>query len=200
VVDSFLTLELTLAHLERAINHALVFSLEWPDYSPRLEGVTLRCELSPLDLQIYVLIKNAQISLSTQGPESVDLTIKATLSALLEMAQTKRAGSHISISGNAHLAQTLQQIISSLTIDWEGLLAEHLGDLVARQVSGAFEKFKNFTQRLISTTFADTADYLVDEKQLLPSKTEADQFYQDVTTLRYAADRLGARIRLLEGN
>jgi ubiquinone biosynthesis protein UbiJ len=199
VVNS-LALELSLAHFERAINHALVFSLEWPDYAHRLEGVTLRCELSPMNIQVFVLVKNAQIMLSTHGPETVDLTITATPSALLEMAQTKRAGPNIAISGNAHLAQTLQQIMSSLTIDWEGLLAEHLGDLAAKQVSTVFDKLKNFTQRFVSTTLSDTADYLVDEKNLLPSQIEAEQFHQAVTTLRYDADRLEARIRRLEGN
>jgi ubiquinone biosynthesis protein UbiJ len=200
VVNSSLGFELSLAHLERAMNHALVFSLEWPDYAHRLEGVTLRCELSPINIPVYVLIKNAQIFLSTHGPETVDLNITATPSALIEMAQTKRAGPNISISGNAHLAQTLQQVMSSLTIDWEGLLAEHLGDLAAKQISTAFDKFKHFTQRFVSTTLADTVDYLVDEKKLLPSQIEADQIHKAVTTLRYDTDRLEARIRRLEGN
>lgn len=199
MVDNALAIELSLAHLERAVNHALAFSLEWPDYAQRLNGIRLRCELSPMDIQVYVHIRDALVTLSTQGPETVDLVITATPSALLEMAQTKRAGPKISISGNAHLAQTLQQAMSALNIDWEGLLAEHIGDLAARQAGTLFDKLKHFAQRFTSTALSDTADYLVDEQELLPSKPEVEQFYKNVTTLRYDTDRLEARVRRLEG-
>lgn len=198
MVKSSLALELSLAHFERAVNHALAYSMNWPTFSNQLESTTLKCELNPVQTHIYVKIQQGHILFSLQGTEPVDLTISATPSAILELAQTKRAGHNIHISGNAHLAQTLQQAMSSLNIDWEGLLAEHLGDLAARQVSTFFTKVKDFSSRLLSTTMADTADYLVDEKQVLPAKSEVDQFYKDVTTLRYDTDRLEARLRLLE--
>jgi ubiquinone biosynthesis protein UbiJ len=198
VVNPSLPFELILAQFERALNHALVFSMEWPDYAHKLEGVRMCCILLPINQKVYLEIKQAQVYMTAHGREPVDLTIKCTPSALLDLAQHKRAGSQIEISGNAHLAQTLQQILSELKIDWEGLLAEHLGDLAAKQVSSFFDKFKVLTTRFVKTSLADTADYLVDERGLLPAQSEVDAFYSQVKDLRYATDRLEARIRALE--
>lgn len=200
MVSPSLALALSLAQTERVINHALQYSLEWPDYAARLNNTTLHCELLPLGKSIYIQFHDNVLSISSHGPEQVDLHISATPSALLEMMQHKRAGSNIHIAGNAHLAQTLQQAMSALNIDWEAILADKMGDIPARQAYTIFGKLTGFASRFAKTFISDTADYLVDEKQLLPSKIEADAFYKKVTTLRYDADRLEARIRRLEGN
>lgn len=192
--------ELSLAHFERAINHALHYSLEWPDYADKLDNTVLKCELLHLNKSVYVTFRQGMLTINSYGPEKVDLMISAAPSALLEMLQKKRASSGINISGNAHLAQTLQQAMSAINIDWEGVLADKIGDVSARQASSLFGKLKNFATRFVSTVISDTADYLVDEKQILPSKNEADAFYKDVTALRYDVDRIEARIRRLEGN
>jgi len=197
VVDS-LAWALSLARLERMINHALCYAIEWPDYATTLNGSVLRAQLLPVQKNVYVFFQNNQLSLKTIGPDNPDLSISAPPSALLEMLQKKRAGANIHISGNAHLAQTLQQAINALKIDWEGILADKMGDIPAHQASTIFGKVKNFTTRFVSTMIADTADYLVDEKQLLPSSSEVKVFYDEVTQLRYAADRLEARLRMLE--
>jgi ubiquinone biosynthesis protein UbiJ len=189
-----------IAQLDRAINHALRYSLAWPEYAARLNHSLIRCDIPLLNMQIYARIENEQITLNRYGPESVDLVISATPSALLEMAQTKKAGSKISISGNAALAQTLQQAISALDIDWEGVLADQIGEMPARQASQLFTRVKTAATRFATQFLADSADYWVDEQRLLASQTEVEPFYQEVTTLRYEVDRLEARIRRLEGN
>lgn len=199
MVDS-LAWALSLAHTEHLLNQALSYSIEWPDYAAKLNHIVLRCELLPVNKSVYVIFTQNQVSLKTHYPGAVDLTISAPPSALLEMLQKKRAGSQIHIAGNAHLAQTLQQAIGALNIDWEGLLASHIGDIPARQTSLMLGKLKDFANRFIDRTLSDTADYLVDEKQLLPSHIEVDAFYQEVTQIRYAVDRLEARLRLLEVN
>jgi ubiquinone biosynthesis accessory factor UbiJ len=198
VVKPSLAFELTLAHLESAMNRALAYSLKWPEYARGLNHTILRCEIPILQQQVFVHIENSFISLSSKGPDQVDLVITATPSALLEMAQSKKAGTNIHISGNAALAQTLQQAIHHLDIDWEGLLADQIGDIPARQASKIFGQLKDFAQRLTGTLLSDTADYWVDETQILPAKHEVDSFYKEVTALRYDTDRLEARIKRLE--
>jgi ubiquinone biosynthesis protein UbiJ len=198
VVKTSLAFELSLAHLERGINQALAYSLQWPEYAARLNHTKLRCEIPMLHKQVFVQIENSLVSFSSQGPEQVDLVITATPSALLEMAQSKKAGTNIHISGNAALAQTLQQAIHHLNIDWEGLLADQIGDIPARQASKVFAHLKDFAFRLKKTLLSDTSDYLVDESQLLAAQNEVELFYKEITALRYDTDRLEARIKRLE--
>jgi len=194
---SSLAFELLLSHCEKAFNQALTHDLYWPEFAKKLHGTTTLCHIQQLDKKVYLTISANHISLNTAGPETVDLTITATPSALIEMMSSKRANKNINLAGNAELAQTIQQYLHQSDIDWEGMLADKVGDVPARTLSQGIRHASKFIKRFADNFINDSADYLVDEKQLVVTQHESDAFSQNLTTLRYDVDRLAARIQHL---
>lgn len=193
-----LAFELLLSHLEKALNHALSHDLSWEDYAQKLEGARILCHVTQLDKHVYLHVQSGYVAMQTSGPAENDLTIAATPRALLEMAETKRANKNIHLSGNAEMAQLIQQFLQVANIDWEGMMADKLGDVPAHTLAQGLNKAKNIFTTLRRNFIDDTADYLVDESNLLITRQEADDFTDAVTTLRYDVDRLAARIQYLK--
>lgn len=198
MVNKSLAFELTLAQIERRMNQALAYSLEWPEIAARLDKTTLRCEIPMLKQEVYIRIADQSITLHSQGLQQVDLVISATPSALLDFLKQKKAGKNIHISGDASLAQTLQRAAQDLKIDWEGLLADEIGQTPARQASQFFRSIKQVASKFHASFISDLSDYWVVEAQHLPDHHEVEKFNQELTRLRYDTDRLEARIKRLE--
>lgn len=191
--------ELSLAKCESLLNQALSQDLAWSTHAPSLEGQRVLFVLQTLDYCVLAQCRHQHISLSFETADTpADLTVTATPKACLEALRDKALPRSIKISGDAILAQHLQQALFGAQIDWEGFLSLHLGDVPARAIHLGVKKASAFFTRLKVDLLADAHDYVIDETRVVVSADEIQQFVDDVTELRYASDRLAARIQALQ--
>ena len=71
------------------------------------------------------------------------------------------------------------------------------GDVVAHQVGRRGRQFAAYLEDGAETAQANISEYLTEEARLLPTRIEAEDFFQDVDTLGDATERLAARLERL---
>lgn len=191
--------ELSLAKCESLLNQALSQDLAWPTHALALEGQRVLFHLQTLDYIVIAKCNNQYISLSFGTMDTpAELIVTATPKACLEALRDKALPRSIKISGDAILAQQVQQALFSSEVDWEGFLSLHVGDVPARAINLAIKKAATFFTRLKADLLADAHDYVIDETRVVVPADELQGFVDEVTTLRYATDRLAARIQALQ--
>lgn len=191
--------ELSLAKCESLLNQALSQDLAWPTHALALEGQRVLFHVQTLDYIVIAKCKNQYISLCFGTMDTpAELIVTATPKACLEALRDKALPRSIKISGDAILAQQVQQALFSSQVDWEGFLSLHVGDIPARAINLAIKKAANFFTRLKADVLADAHDYVIDETRVVVPADELQGFVDEVTTLRYATDRLAARIQALQ--
>lgn len=164
-----------------------------------LQGQVLEVQLTSPFLQLFILPVADGIEF-TQSDLVADCQISGAWVDFLAIAEDEHRlfGSGVQIHGNQQLVKSLKEILSELEIDWEALLADHLGDLPAHQLARIFGSAKRYAEHSSRLLLADLSDYLHEEIRVAPPKAELQQFYQGVDELRLRADRLQARVQLLE--
>jgi len=165
----------------------------------RLDGKLIEVRLTVPQLSFYVLPVSDGLEFDTQHQFQADCVVEGAASDFLEvlMDEQKTFGSGIRLSGDTQLAIELKSCLQRLDIDWEGLLADNIGDLAAHQLAQLFRKGQQFAKQSKDTLLDDLDDYLHEEVRLLPSKIELEHFYDQLDQLRLSADRLQARVERL---
>jgi ubiquinone biosynthesis protein UbiJ len=190
--------ELVIAKAERLINKACAFDLNWEDYAKELDGKSICVQISQVDCTVYANINNNQISLSSDFTETPDLTVSGKPLALMQLATTGNPSSDVKIDGTAHLAQTIQKMMRSLDIDWEGFVALYTGDTIAHGLGKIKAQMEEIFQQSKNSLTENAGEYFLYETEMAAGKEEVEAFLRDVTDLEYASDRIEARINLLK--
>ena len=105
----------------------------------------------------------------------------------------------IELGGDTHLAQSFSRILSDLDPDWEEMLSGVAGDATAHQLGNAFRAVSRWSRRNSRVLQGDLGEYLTEERRLLPTSFEFDEWREKVETLRDDVDRLAARIDRFSG-
>lgn len=191
--------ELSLATCQTLINQALSQDLAWATHAKALEGRRVLFHMKTVEYHVLARCHRAHVELSFAEPHAeADLIVSATPKACLEALRDKSLPRSIHIAGDANLAQHLQAALFNAHIDWEGFFALHVGELPARALQQGLRHAGTFLTRLKANMLADTHDYLLDEQKLVASAAELQDFSAQITELRYASDRLEARIQALQ--
>lgn len=148
---------------------------------------------------IYATFENNKILLSSSMPPSLDLTISSTLNGFIKLALTKDR-SEIQLNGSIGLAESVQKLFVNLNIDWEEELSKYSGDIIAHQAMRCFKSLRDYTNGAFSNLQEMITEYLQEESQLLPTNYEIKKFMQEVDELRFAVDRLDAKVIAYENN
>lgn len=166
-----------------------------------LEQKTLRVTLLKTPFDLIVTFHQEGIALtSATVHDQATVQLSATPSNLLRFARTKEhtqmlMEQKIQIKGDMDLLMQIKKIEQQLSIDWEGLLAEYLGDFTANRLCSLLKYTKEKITDHLNLLRSDTLDWLHDDLQCLPRVVEANHFYQGVRTLRRDIDRFEARLK-----
>ncbi len=154
--------------------------------------------LSPV-FKLYIFPVCDGLEFSSGYDQDVDCRIEGRASDFLEVLldEQKTFGSGITLSGDTQIAISLKDCLQKLNIDWEGLLADQIGDLAAHQFAEVFRMGRSYLHGSSSSLLDDMDDYLHEEARLLPAKAELQRFYDQVVRLRLQVDRLQARVERL---
>lgn len=188
--------------LVSTLNQVLALDPASADRLAQLDGRSIAVRLKTPDLTIYVLFGHGALDLSMTPPTEdhvADATVSGTPAALLALARDpEQGGEAVEFSGDLGLVRDLRKLLAQADVDWEEQIARVLGDIPAHQLGRAARGFLSWVQASRRSVESGLAEYLTEERRELPTAVEAELFLSEVDRLRQDADRLAARLRLLE--
>jgi ubiquinone biosynthesis protein UbiJ len=199
---SFMIDVAALAVLEQALKATLALDPKTGERLCRLQGKVIAVELRGTGITL-TLQPTAEGKLRLMGDYDgeFDTTLRGAPFALLHMS-TGRTGEgmfsgEVEIDGDVELGQQIQRVFEKLDIDWEEHISRLSGDIVAHQIGNTVRGLFAWGERTAEHLGRDTADYLQEERDVLPVDWEVEEFIEGVDTLRSDVDRIEARVKRL---
>ena len=154
------------------------------------------------DKQIYIVCEMADHGLSlamADADSSACTVLRGDVPAWLRCATWRRPGMSpgMVIEGDMGLAQTWQQVMRHINIDWAALLAPMLGDSLSQMFADVGARTATHVRDVAKHRVHDAVDYTQEEVRFLPTYHEVQAFYDDVDQLRDDVARIKARLKRL---
>lgn len=189
--------------LERIANAALNADADTKARLATLNGKVARVTLTGPPFTLYLLPTVDGLRLLADYDGTPDVALVGPLAAFLRLATGDDAAApfrenQIAIDGDLELGHKLHRIFKDLRIDWEEQVARIFGDVLARQLGNVVRGFAGWSQSTVDLLARDAGEYLQYERALLPDANAVAEFVRAVDRLRLDADRLAARVALLE--
>ncbi|MCB5162319.1 ubiquinone biosynthesis accessory factor UbiJ [Marinomonas algarum] len=102
------------------------------------------------------------------------------------------------IQGNAQALMTLHKVMENFDLDWEGLLADYIGDLPAATLSRLLRAQWSWSKEFTTNLRMQLVQHLQTDSQLLPSKIEFDHFVDELERFGSLLERTEAKINILK--
>ncbi|HCC81813.1 MULTISPECIES: SCP2 sterol-binding domain-containing protein [unclassified Methylophaga] len=193
-------MSLLLKSLEIALNHALRFDMESHEKLQHFANRSIRIDITNLNIAVIVRFTDDRILLEAAEEHVADLMIKADSFALLKLVQQPDSlfSNQIQIRGDVQFAKQLQDWQQHFDFDWEQQLARVTGDTLAYPLAQRLRRGFDWLNYNRSEFEQSLAEYLREESQYLPDKSQTERFMQNVDLLRADTERLEARIKRLQ--
>ncbi|MGB1912740.1 MAG: ubiquinone biosynthesis accessory factor UbiJ [Porticoccaceae bacterium] len=191
-----------LSGLELAINSALKYDPATLRELSTLEGQVLLVDCTSPAMRIAIQTSQQQITLYSGWEDEAAVTLQGSLIALAKMAANASdtssfAGTGVQLSGNLETLHKLHKILSQLDIDWEGALADIIGDIPAYMIGSALRKSADIAKQNKQRVTSALTEVAQEELQIVPSRNGFEQFKKEVREMASDTDRLMARANLL---
>lgn len=194
-----------LSTLEATLNRNIAASSAARTLCARLNGKTLRLQLTGLPLEFLLRAEAGRVQLSRDDSIVADARLSGSPLGLLNLAAKQATsqvnnlgGSSVRIEGDAEVAQGFSELLKQARPDIEEELSRIVGDVAAHQLGNTARSLLGFGKRVSNTFLQNVGEYLSEEGRDVPSRTEADEFTRHVDVLRDDAERLDARLTALE--
>ena len=191
--------------LELASNKTLEHDPSTQARLVKLQGKTMTLHIKSLEQSLSITPYPEGLEFSNDVPEQVDVTLSATLSALIKisrdgMENAELEAGELEIQGDPIIGQRFAQIIADLNIDWESLLAEQIGEAPAKLISVSATQAREFAKESQSQIKSMLSRLLTDDLDLVAEKSDVEHFLDDVDELRADVDRLAVRIKRIQSH
>lgn len=193
--------------IELAINKVLQHDPATQSTLSRYQGKVLALSIyapaRPQATTLFVRILEGELSLSLSEYMHSDACLTGSLPDFISLGLSSNKSdrlinSDIDLSGDSEFAIGVTGIIEKLDIDWEALISPIAGGMVAHQVGSGLRSLISWGKATLSTQKVAIKDYLETEAGQLASSEQIDSFANQVDEVKLAADRLAARIDLLQ--
>ncbi len=168
-----------------------------------LQGKLVCLHISNPSLRLYFLPTADSVRITTDYASPPDVTIHGAALALMRLSHATDSGKAmlehgIRLEGDLGLGEQFSQILRDIDVDWEELLSQAVGDILAHQMGQFARDTKGWLDNSAHAMRLNTQEYLQEEARLLPAEAELRGYLDQVDTLRMDTDRLEARLRRLE--
>lgn len=185
---------------ELASNKTLEYDPQTQARLAKLQGKTMVLHLKSINQLLAITSRPEGLEFSRSLPESVDVTLKATIGAMIKITRdgiedAELEPGELEIIGDPIVGQRFGLVISELDVDWQGLIAEQIGDGPANAVTSAAVQAKAFAKASQSNFKDWLNDFIKNELDVVVDKQEVDEFLDDVDTLRADIDRLDVKVK-----
>lgn len=187
------------ASIETSINAVLKYDPAATTALAHYAGKRIRIQSDDWFILVVSITDNG-LQLSLQDDGECDTTIFGSLTELLAVALASDKADalmngDVDISGSSALVLDLANILQTLDIDWEALIAPISGGILAHQIGKGFRSLFKWGKDSSATLATSSKQYLEDEIQVLVPKPLAEYFTDQVSDLRLATDRAEARLQ-----
>jgi len=188
--------------LETAINTALKYDPGTVRDLSELEGQVLLIDCSMPSMRIAIETSQQKIILHNNWDGEAAVTLQGTMISLAKMAANASdtssfANSGVQLSGNLETLHKLHKILSKLNIDWEGGLADLVGDVPAHIIGSAMRQSAKASRESLQRASSALVEIAQEEFEIIPSKNSFKHFKQDVRQMAADTDRIMARLAAL---
>jgi len=167
-----------------------------------IDGKVIRVNVSSPALVFHLIVVDNMVDVEGSFDAEPDTTISGTASDLLSL-RTKNDALYtgaVKISGDTSIGEQLRSIVSNIDIDIEDVIAPVTGDTIAHQIGRVGSSLNAWFSESRTSLKRNTSEYLQEEAEILAPNSEINRFCAEIDELREKADRLDARIRVLEKN
>ena len=194
-----------LAIIEKSLNAYLRLDGEAFSKTTSLQNKVIQLHIKDLGIDLYSLVGQSDIQVLGEYADRPDATISGTLVGLVKLSRSEDSAtamleSDVEIIGDMRVAEGFSRLLSEASIDWEELLSKLVGDIPAYQIGTTVRKGNEWVAESAEAMKLNVAEYLSEESRMVPARAEVTMFMEAVDELRLAADRVEARIKLLEAN
>lgn len=191
------------AALENAANGYLRLAPQSLAQLGRLQGKVIAVELRGLNQTLYLLPDSQGLMIQSHFEGVADATLSGTPIAFAELSMSNNPNrvlfrGDVQISGDIKLGQDFKRILDQLDVDWEEILSQYTGDIVAHKVSDLLRGINQWGKNALTSLSQNGAEYLQQESFDLPFKDEVQPFLSEVNQMRDDVERLAARVARLQ--
>ncbi|WP_299075021.1 SCP2 sterol-binding domain-containing protein [uncultured Paraglaciecola sp.] len=200
--------QLVTSGIELTINKLLKLDEESQLRLKKLSGRSLQVTIKELPWPLLFSFSEqvdvrAVMATSETSSESVDCLIELNLETLPKLKDSSQLTQliqqqQLSLIGDIYVAQTFSTLLKDLDIDWEELLSQYTGDVVAHQTFSSMRTLFDTAKTQIEQGAAALSEHLTQSDSIAVKPSEMLSFSQSVSELRSDTERLSARIGLLE--
>lgn len=199
-----MTPALACAALEIALNRYLRLERSALEECAALSGKSIALHLADLGWTFVVEPHPAGVRVLAESAIPPDVRVAAPSMRLLQLALRSAGGAAglpagLEVEGDTELLTRFNALLARVGFDPEELAAKVLGDAAAHRVVGGLRELFGWGRHAAQRLSQDTAEYLSEETGDLARSGDIEEWMQGVETLREGADRLEARVALLEG-
>ena len=165
-----------------------------------VDGESLAIKFDGVGLELYFHARDGRLRLDTEYSDEPAAIISGTPLALAALASGSEPGTAlrrngVSLHGDTAVAQGFQRLIETIKPDWEDELSRLVGDAVAHRLGNAARSLLNWGRDSTTRLSENFAEFFTEESRDLPTRTEAEEFFDGVDELRSDVDRAEARLR-----
>lgn len=189
------------AALEAAINTALKYDPGTRKRLGKLQGRVLAVSLTAPRLRLYLVIEQERLAVYSQWHGEITTELSGSALAFVRLLRDRSAtpaGLGVAVVGSSALLAELQAIMRGLDIDWEEPLARLLGDSGAHGIGKSLRGARRWLHAALAGAPRAAAEAVSEEWQFTPPQAQFEAFVDDVTELALGAERLAARVALLQ--
>jgi ubiquinone biosynthesis accessory factor UbiJ len=194
--------QLMTAAFETAFNQYLSLDPETLSKFSDMEGKIIAVDIQGINQSLYLFPGEDGMMIMSDFDGEADTRLAGSPMALAKLGTLKNAApvlfsGEVIVSGDTRLGSQFKKILSQIDIDWEEILSQYTGDMVAHKAGNMAREFTSWFQRGKQSMYMDVGEYLTEESLVSPSKPELNRFINDVDKLRESADRLQTKINNL---
>ncbi|MBB5944275.1 SCP2 sterol-binding domain-containing protein [Xanthomonas sp. 3307] len=189
--------------LEAALNRALALDPETGEALRDLDGQRVALTLEAPVLALQIRVDGSQLRVGPVDPaQEPELAVRSTLGGLLAqlpfLAQARRTGGRVRVSGDAELARRLQHLATRFDPDWQRPFVQVFGEVLGVQVANTARSALQQARRSAQDLAQSAAEYVTEESRDVVARAELEAFYDDVDVLRDDVERIAARVARLQ--
>lgn len=165
-----------------------------------LDGKVVRVEVTAPALTFHLIIIDNQVDVEGGFDAEPDTTITGSAVDLLSLRSKNDAlyTGAVKISGDMGTGEHLRTIISNIELDLEEVVAPITGDAIAHQLGRFGSQLGAWFSDTGDSMKRNTSEYLQEETEMLAPNSEVKRYCTEIDELREQADRLAARLSVLE--
>ncbi|MET4695826.1 ubiquinone biosynthesis accessory factor UbiJ [Endozoicomonas lisbonensis] len=195
-----------LASVEGVVNKTLHLDPVTIKRLGKHQGSVLRVECLEPGFTSWLWIESDGIRLAGYHEGEVDASVKGSLVSFMELAGRRFATfedvAGLVTEGDEALLADLGEIHKGMELDWEGLVCRYLGDVAGHAVSEGVRRVSDGFQQIFQRSARQVPDclqdYLQEELQVLPARTDMEFAQSEANALQDRTDELAKRISALE--